>query len=54
MSHYFDTFEGNDAFRDMLTNGTINLNPNNASRLKALREEDVTGKPKELGQVEMN
>ena len=54
MSHYFDTVEGYDAFRDMISNGTINLNPNNTSRLKALREEEVTGKPKELGQVEMN
>ena len=54
MSHYFDTVEGYDAFRDLLANGKINLNPDNASRLKALREEEVTGKPKELGQVEMN
>ena len=46
MSHYFDTVEGHDAFRDMLTNKLIDLNPSTAGRLKALQEEEVTGKPR--------
>ena len=39
MKRYFNT----DAFKDMLTNGTINLNPNKAAWTKYAVEE-VTGK----------